>query len=64
MPSDNPARVGRMPKADILAFILSMNRFPAGKTDLQYRTELLKEILIEAIKPEVNPGAKGEHEQK
>jgi S-disulfanyl-L-cysteine oxidoreductase SoxD len=50
MPSDNPARVGRPPKADILAYILSMNRFPPGKTDLQYKAELLKEIMIDATK--------------
>jgi cytochrome c len=46
MPSDNPAKVGRLPKADILAYMLSMNRFPPGKTELQYKTELLKEILL------------------
>lgn len=50
MPSDNPAQVGRPAKADILAYILSMNRFPAGKTELQPKTELLKEILIEETK--------------
>jgi len=48
MPVDNPARVGRPAKADILAYILSMNSFPPGKTELQHKTELLKEILIEA----------------
>jgi len=47
MPSDNPARVPRPEKADILAYLLSMNRFPPGKTELQYKAELLKEILIE-----------------
>ena len=46
MPSDNPAKVGRLPKADILAYMLSMNRFPPGKIELQYKTELLKEILL------------------
>ncbi|HEY6253312.1 MAG TPA: c-type cytochrome [Candidatus Angelobacter sp.] len=51
MPSDNPARVGRPAKADILAYILSVNRFPSGKAELQYKTELLKGILIEANKP-------------
>ncbi|HEY6307161.1 MAG TPA: c-type cytochrome [Candidatus Angelobacter sp.] len=51
MPSDNPSRVGRPPKADILAYILSMNRFPPGETDLQYKTELLKGITFEANKP-------------
>src|SRR5581483_1871041 len=33
MPSDNPARVGRQPKADILAYILTMNNFPPGKDE-------------------------------
>jgi len=51
MPSDNPARVGRVAKADILAYILSMNRFPAGRTELQYKSELLKEILFQAYRP-------------
>jgi len=54
MPSDNPAKVGRIPKADVLAYMLSMNRFPSGKTELQYKTELLKEILIEANKQQAN----------
>ena len=47
MPSDNPARVSRLAKADILAYLLSMNTFPPGNTELQYKAELLKEILIE-----------------
>lgn len=51
MPSDNPGRVGRPAKADILAYILSVNRFPAGKMELQYKSERLKDILIEATKP-------------
>lgn len=50
MPSNNPAGVSRPVKADVLAYILSMNRFPPGQTELQYKTELLKEILIEAKK--------------
>ena len=47
MPADNPARVSRPAKADILAYLLSMNTFPPGKAELQYKAELLKEILIE-----------------
>lgn len=50
MPSDNPAKVARPAKTDILAYILSMNRFPAGKVELQQRSELMKDILIEANK--------------
>jgi cytochrome c len=56
MPVDNPAGVTRVSKADILAYILSMNRFPAGDAELQYKTELLKEILIEANKEEPKRG--------
>ena len=50
MPSDNPAKVSRPAKADILAYLLRMNRFPAGKAELQYKSEMLKEILIEMNK--------------
>ncbi|HEV2989550.1 MAG TPA: cytochrome c [Candidatus Angelobacter sp.] len=50
MPSDNPARVGRQPKADILAYMLSMNSFPPGKAELPPKAELLKDILFEATK--------------
>ena len=50
MPSDNPARVGRQPKADILAYMLSMNSFPSGKAELPPKTELLKDILFEATR--------------
>lgn len=50
MPSDDPARVSRLAKADILAYLLRMNRFPAGKAELEHKTELLKDILIEPNK--------------
>src|SRR5262252_8195147 len=56
MPVDNPAAVNRLSKADILAYILSMNRFPPGSAELQHKTELLKEILIEASKEEPKRG--------
>ena len=52
MPSDNPAKVTRPAKADILAYILNVNRFPSGKADLQSKPELMKDILIEANKQE------------
>jgi mono/diheme cytochrome c family protein len=64
MPSDNPAKVGRGPKADILAYILSMNRFPSGDAELQSKTELLKDILIEASKPSSGDDAKSDRGRK
>ena len=50
MPTDKPTAVSRLSKTDILAYILSMNRFPSGNAELQHKTELLKEILIEESK--------------
>lgn len=51
MPKGTPSEVGLQQKADILAFILSVNKFPAGKTELQ-KSEALKDIRFEAVKPE------------
>jgi hypothetical protein len=59
MPPDGPARVGRQQKADILAYILSINKFPPGKIELQQKTELLKEIRFEASKPHLNEDGNG-----
>ncbi len=52
MPLNKPGRLSREVNADILAFMLSANQFPAGKTELPHATEVLKEIRIEATKPE------------
>ena len=52
MPQDNPARITRQQKIEILAYLLSMNKFPSGNTDLPRQPELLKLIRIEANKPE------------
>lgn len=45
MPAD---RIGRDQIADVLAYILSMNQFPAGKSELPGKTEVLKQIRLEA----------------
>ena len=47
MPADRPGSLKRDEVADTLAFVLSMNQFPAGKTDLGRETEALKQIRIE-----------------
>ena len=51
MPQDKPGKLSRQQNADILAFVLSSNRFPAGKTELATQTEVLKQIKIDATKP-------------
>jgi cytochrome c len=52
MPQDKPSRVNRQQKADILAYLLSYNEFPVGKTELPHQTEFLNEIRFDATKPD------------
>jgi len=52
MPKDDPGRLSRQQKADVLAYIFSFNKFPSGKTELAHDTEVLKQIRIEATKPD------------
>lgn len=51
MPQSAPGRLTRQQGADILAFLLSVNKFPAGKTELYRQSEMLKEIRIKSTKP-------------
>jgi mono/diheme cytochrome c family protein len=51
MPNDRPGTLSRQQLADVLAYVFSVNRFPAGKTELARQTELLKQIKFDATKP-------------
>jgi len=51
MPQNNPGSLSGQQNADILAFILSANKFPAGQTELSNQGMALKDIKIEARKP-------------
>jgi cytochrome c len=51
MPQTNPGRLTRQQDADILAFMLSINKFPSGKTELYRQSEMLREIRFESAKP-------------
>ncbi len=51
MPQDSPGALTREQNADVTAFILSMNKFPIGKTELPPQSEMLKQIKFEANKP-------------
>ena len=51
MPLSKPGRLTREQDADVLAFMLSVNKFPAGKTELYRHSEMLKTIRFEAKKP-------------
>ena len=51
MPQDNPQSLTRDQVADLVAFILSRNRMPAGQADLPGQAEPLKAIKYKANKP-------------
>jgi len=51
MPADHPGKLTREQDADVLSFMLTVNRFPMGKTELDHRTEVLKQIRLESAKP-------------
>jgi mono/diheme cytochrome c family protein len=52
MPADRPGQLPRQQNADILAYIFKVNGFPPGDKELDQRPEWLKQIRIDAAKPE------------
>lgn len=50
MPPSGPSAVTPAQKADIVAYMLSANKFPEGKTELEPKAEALKPIKIELKK--------------
>ncbi len=50
MPRDAPGRFSSAEYADTMAYILSVNKFPAGKSDLPQEIEVLRQIRLEATK--------------
>jgi mono/diheme cytochrome c family protein len=50
MPADHPGTLSRPENADILAYILQVNKLPAGTRDLPSDAETLKRIRFEAPK--------------
>jgi S-disulfanyl-L-cysteine oxidoreductase SoxD len=50
MPQNKPGKLSREINADITAYILSVNKFPSGKTELPHTAEFLKEIRIDSEK--------------
>jgi len=50
MPPSGPSTVTPAQKADIIAYLMKINKYPAGKTELEGKTEVLKLIKIEMKK--------------
>jgi mono/diheme cytochrome c family protein len=46
MPADGPAGLSDQAYADILAYMLSVNHYPAGKTELPTNPEALRAVAI------------------
>lgn len=52
MPASNPGSLSSKTNVEILAYMLQMNSFPAGQSALPTQPEVLKEIKIDATKPD------------
>jgi mono/diheme cytochrome c family protein len=51
MPDDDPGALAREEYADLIAYILAVNKFPTGDTEIGTSIEPLKQIQILASKP-------------
>lgn len=51
MPLNKPGTLSRQQVADVLAFVLSANKFPVGEVELPRQTEVLSQIRFLATKP-------------
>jgi mono/diheme cytochrome c family protein len=50
MPADNPGKLTRTENADILAYLLKVNKLPTGMSELSGDAEALKKIQIDVAK--------------
>ena len=51
MPQNSPGSLSGQQNADILSFIFSANKFPAGTTEMPKEAGILKQIKFEVKKP-------------
>jgi hypothetical protein len=51
MPANRPGTLTRQQNADIVAYLLSFNQFPAGKEELPRDSASLMQIQFKATKP-------------
>jgi quinoprotein glucose dehydrogenase len=47
MPADAPGKFSNQENVDLVAFVLSFNKFPAGSAELKYDREILQRIRID-----------------
>ena len=51
MPMDRPGTLSRQQNADVIAYILKANKWPAGAVELARELVVLRQIKIEAVEP-------------
>jgi mono/diheme cytochrome c family protein len=51
MPLNSPGTLSRQQTADVVAYILRFNQFPAGKEELAREVPMMKQILFKASRP-------------
>jgi mono/diheme cytochrome c family protein len=51
MPKNEPGSLSAEEYADVLAYVLKLNRMPAGQDDLPAKSEVMKTIRIETTTP-------------
>jgi mono/diheme cytochrome c family protein len=51
MPKDSPGRLSRQQYADVLTYILSANKYPAGDSELKSDADSLQKIEFETPQP-------------
>jgi mono/diheme cytochrome c family protein len=51
MPADRPGTLSRQQMADVIAFLLRANQFPAGATELPLETPALRAMKFVMVKP-------------
>jgi mono/diheme cytochrome c family protein len=47
MPADSPGKLTNEENIDVIAYILSINKFPSGSNELKYDRQFLQRIRIE-----------------
>ena len=52
MPLDKPGTLSRQQVADLLAFVLSANKFPAGEDELPRQAEVLHQMTFLSTRPD------------
>ena len=51
MPLNSPGSLSRQQTADVVAYMLRFNQFPAGKEELPREVPVMKQILFKASRP-------------